>query len=87
MRTRNFKGINLRSDLLATIFSFGAQGTIKLGSSVVMTRMLQPDAWGVITILMAIVFVVEMSPTLVVNDGEAVTLTVRDAVTAVVNDD
>lgn len=60
MRTLNFKGINLRSDLLATVFSFGAQGTIKLGSSVVMTRMLQPDAWGVITILMAIVFVVEM---------------------------
>jgi O-antigen/teichoic acid export membrane protein len=60
MRTLNFKGINLRSDLLATIFSFGAQGTIKLGSSVVMTRMLQPDAWGVITILMAIIFVVEM---------------------------
>jgi O-antigen/teichoic acid export membrane protein len=60
MRTLNFKGINLRSDLLATIFSFGAQGTIKLGSSVVMTRMLQPEAWGVITILMAIVFVVEM---------------------------
>lgn len=60
MPTLNFKKINLRSDLLATISSFGAQGTIKLCSSVVMTRMLQPEAWGVITILMAILFVVEM---------------------------
>jgi O-antigen/teichoic acid export membrane protein len=55
-----FTGVSLKSDLFATIFSFGAQGAIKLGSSVVMTRMLHPEAIGVITILMAILFVVEM---------------------------
>ena len=50
----------LKSDLFATVFSFAVQGVVKLGSSVVMTRMLRPEAWGVITILMAILFVVEM---------------------------
>lgn len=53
-------GFNLKNDLFATIFSFGAQGAVKLGSSVVMTRLLRPEAMGVITILMAIIFVIEM---------------------------
>jgi O-antigen/teichoic acid export membrane protein len=50
----------LKNDLFATVFTFAVTGAVKLGSSVVMTRMLRPEAWGVITILMAILFVVEM---------------------------
>lgn len=55
-----FTGVSLKSNLFATISSFGAQGAIKLGSSVVMTRLLRPEAMGIITILMAIIFVIEM---------------------------
>lgn len=57
---RKLTGFNLKSDLFATILSFGAQGAVRLGSSVVMTRLLRPEAMGVITILMAIIFVIEM---------------------------
>jgi O-antigen/teichoic acid export membrane protein len=60
LRVPKFPGFSLKSDLFATVFSFGAQGAIKLGSSVVMTRLLQPEAIGVITILMAILYVIEM---------------------------
>lgn len=60
LRVPKFTGFSFQSDLFATVFSFGAQGAIKLVSSVVMTRLLHPEAIGVITILMAIIFVIEM---------------------------
>jgi O-antigen/teichoic acid export membrane protein len=59
-RVPKLTSFGLNSDLFATVFTFAVQGAVKLGSSVVMTRMLRPEAWGVITILMAILFVVEM---------------------------
>jgi lipopolysaccharide exporter len=52
--------INLKGDLFATAFSFFAQAAIRLGSSLILTRILRPDAYGIITILLSIVFVVEM---------------------------
>ncbi len=55
-----FKAINLRGDLFATAFTFGAEAAIKLGSSLILTRILNPEAYGVIAILMSIVTVVEM---------------------------
>jgi len=55
-----FKVVNLRGDLFATIASFSAQAFIKLGSSLILTRILRPEAYGVITILISILFVVEM---------------------------
>lgn len=54
------KVINPRSDLFATAASFLAQVVIKLGSSLILTRILQPEAYGVITLLLSILFVVEM---------------------------
>ncbi len=52
--------INFRGDLFATAICFAGQGVIKLGSSVILTRILLPEAYGVITILMSILFVIEM---------------------------
>ena len=55
-----FKLFNLKGDLFATGFSFGMQTIIKLCSSLILTRILRPEAYGVVTIVMSIVFVVEM---------------------------
>lgn len=52
--------VNLKGDLFATTFSFGAQAVIKFGSSMILTRILRPADYGVLTILMSIIFVVEM---------------------------
>jgi lipopolysaccharide exporter len=54
------KFVNLKGDLFATASSFGAQAVIKLGSSLILTRILRPEAYGIITILMSVAFVVEM---------------------------
>ena len=54
------KFVNLKGDLFATVASFGAQAVIKLGSSLILTRILRPEAYGIITILMSVTFVIEM---------------------------
>jgi O-antigen/teichoic acid export membrane protein len=54
------KLINFKGDLFATVASFGTQAVIKLGSSLVLTRILRPEAYGIITILMSVTFVIEM---------------------------
>jgi O-antigen/teichoic acid export membrane protein len=55
-----FKLFNVKGDLFATAFSFVAQGAIRLGSSLVLTRIVLPEAYGIMTILLSIYFVVEM---------------------------
>lgn len=54
------KFVNINGDLFATTFSFGAQAVIRLGSSIILTRILRPEAYGIITIILSIVFVVEL---------------------------
>ena len=54
------KVINFKGDLFATALSFGTQIVIKLGSSLILTRILRPEAYGIITILMSVTFVIEM---------------------------
>ncbi len=54
------KIVNLKGDLFATTFCFASQACIRLGSSLVLTRILRPDDYGIITVLMSIVFVVEL---------------------------
>ncbi len=49
-----------RGDLFATTFSFGAQTLIRLGSSLILTRILRPEVYGIITIVMSVVFIVGM---------------------------
>lgn len=56
----SFKLVNLKGDLFATGFCFGVQVVIRIGSSLILTRILRPDAYGIITIMMSIAFVVEM---------------------------
>jgi lipopolysaccharide exporter len=56
----NSKLVNLKGDLFATTFCFVAQAIVRFGSSLILTRILRPEAYGIITILMSIVFVVEM---------------------------
>ncbi len=52
------KIVNLRGDLFATTFTFGLQVLIRLGSSLVLTRVLLPEAYGTITILTSILYVI-----------------------------
>jgi lipopolysaccharide exporter len=55
-----YKLVNLKGDLFATAACFTAQAIIRLGSSLILTRILNPEAYGIITIMMSIAFVVEM---------------------------
>jgi lipopolysaccharide exporter len=52
------KVINFRGDLFATTFTFALQALIRLVSSLVLTRVLLPEAYGTITILVSILFVI-----------------------------
>jgi lipopolysaccharide exporter len=52
------KVINFRGDLFATTFTFGLQAVIRLGSSLILTRVLLPEAYGIITILGSILYVI-----------------------------
>lgn len=55
-----FKLVNLKGDLFASGASFAAQGFIKLLSSLILTRILAPSQYGIIALLMSIVFIVLM---------------------------
>ena len=50
--------INFRGDLFATTFTFGLQAVIRLVSSLILTRVLLPEAYGTITILVSVLFVI-----------------------------
>ena len=52
------KVINFRGDLFATAFAFAMQALIRLASSLVLTRVLVPEAYGTITILVSILYVI-----------------------------
>jgi O-antigen/teichoic acid export membrane protein len=48
------------SNLFAVAVGFLAQATIRLGSSLVLTRLLHPEAYGIVTILLTVTYIVEM---------------------------
>ena len=50
--------INVKGDLFATAFTFGLQALIRLVSSLVLTRVLVPEDYGTISILLSILYVV-----------------------------
>lgn len=62
-----FRLINFKGDLFAAGFSFGAQAVIKLCSSMILTRILRPEAYGLITVILSIAFVVELLADINVN--------------------
>jgi len=51
---------NFRGELFASTFSYGATAFIKLGSSLVLTRLLSPDAYGIFGILLSFLFMIEL---------------------------
>lgn len=57
---RKPKVINLKGDLFATAWTFAASAVLKLGSSLALTRLLRPDAYGIIAILMSINVILTM---------------------------
>jgi lipopolysaccharide exporter len=57
---RLFTKINLRGDLVASVATFVGVASVKFGSSLILTRILLPDAYGIITILMSISFTLIM---------------------------
>jgi lipopolysaccharide exporter len=50
--------INFRGDLFATTFTFGLQVIIRLISSLVLTRVLLPEAYGTITIVVSVLYII-----------------------------
>jgi lipopolysaccharide exporter len=58
--SRLAKLLNVRGDLFATGASFIAQAFIKLCSSLILTRLLVPSQYGIIALLMSIVFILLM---------------------------
>ena len=52
------KVVNFRGDLFATTLTFGLQAVIRLVSSLILTRVLVPEAYGTITMLMSILYVI-----------------------------
>lgn len=52
--------INLRGSLLTTVITFAGMAVIRLGSSVILTRILNPEAYGIIATLLSIAIAIEM---------------------------
>jgi len=52
--------VNLKGELFSSTFTFGLTAVIKLGSSLVLTRLLSPDAYGIFGILFSFLFMVEL---------------------------
>lgn len=52
--------LNLKNELFASTFSYGATAVIKLISSLILTRMLSPETYGIFGILLAFLFAIEM---------------------------
>jgi O-antigen/teichoic acid export membrane protein len=51
---------NPKSNLFAVGVGFFAQAGMRLGSSLILTRLLHPEAYGIVTILLTVTFTVEM---------------------------
>jgi lipopolysaccharide exporter len=56
---RHFK-ISFRSDLFASTLTYGSMAFIRLGSSLILTRLLTPAIYGVFAIVMSFVFTIEL---------------------------
>lgn len=54
------KFANPKSNLFAVGIGFLVQAALRLGSSLILTRLLHPEAYGIVTILLTVTFVVEM---------------------------
>jgi len=53
-------GRGFKSDLFASTFAYGSTAVVRLGSSLILTRLLTPQAYGIFAILLTFVFTLEM---------------------------
>jgi lipopolysaccharide exporter len=51
---------NFNGELFASTFTYGMTAVIRLGSSLVLTRLLNPQAYGIFAILLSILFMIEL---------------------------
>lgn len=52
--------INLKGELFSSTFTFGITAVIKLISSLILTRLLNPEAYGIFGILLSFLFMIEL---------------------------
>lgn len=52
--------INFKGELFSSTFTYGVAAVIKLGSSLILTRLLNPEAYGIFAILFSILYMVEL---------------------------
>jgi lipopolysaccharide exporter len=52
--------VNLKGELFSSTFTFGVSAVIKLGSTLVLTRLLNPAAYGIVGILFSFLFMIEL---------------------------
>ena len=64
---------NIRGDLFATGICFAGQAAIRLLSSLILTRLLVPEAYGIITVLLSVLAVLEL-----IGDFSVTAFIVRD---------
>ncbi len=69
---KEFLRRHMRGELFTASYSFAAVALIKLASSIITTRLLYPEAYGIVSMIAAIAFVLEM-----MSDLGAMTLMVR----------
>jgi lipopolysaccharide exporter len=68
------KSVNVRGELFASTFAYSASAMLRLVSSLVLTRLLTPAAYGIFGILLSFVFIVEL-----VSDVGSAGLLIRHA--------
>jgi lipopolysaccharide exporter len=69
---RVFRILNFRSELFSSTFTYGVSAIIKLGSSLVLTRILNPESYGIVAIMFSVAFILEL-----VSDVGTVALVIR----------
>jgi lipopolysaccharide exporter len=55
-----FKIFNLKGELFSSTFTYGLTAIVKLASSLILTRLLNPEAYGVVAILLSVAFMLEL---------------------------
>jgi lipopolysaccharide exporter len=54
------RSVNFKGELFSSTFTYGVTAAIKLGSSLVLTRLLSPEAYGIFGILLSFLFIIEL---------------------------
>jgi lipopolysaccharide exporter len=52
--------VNLKGELFSSTFTFGLTAAIRLGSSLILTRLLTPEAYGIFGIVLSFLFMIEL---------------------------